>query len=199
MRPAWPLTAVNADREIGRADFERCKPPLDARHVTLEDKVRYLASATAHPGGGTPAVIETHMSWVFLAGNARAEAQEAGAYSRSWTFLRWRRASSIVAKKCASTALRPRRLRGRRSAVRAARWRAGDRPRGGSSRRQVVDWLVQMHRIPRERMLDVALSTGPYLPKTLSDWASGSRSSSSVRSRLQLAGPPTWSASSLRR
>src|SRR5512145_2546159 len=34
--------------------------------VTLEEKVRFLASAAAWPEAQRPDVIETHMSWVFL-------------------------------------------------------------------------------------------------------------------------------------
>ena len=34
--------------------------------VTLDEKVRFLASAAAWRQAGRPDVIETHMSWVFL-------------------------------------------------------------------------------------------------------------------------------------
>jgi len=70
MRPALALDGGQRRPGDRPRRLRKMQPaPLDALHVTLEDKVRYLASAAAHPGGGTPAVIETHMSWVFLAGN----------------------------------------------------------------------------------------------------------------------------------
>ena len=128
--------------------------------ITLEDKVRYLSSATAHPGGGTPAVIETHMSWVFLAGSHVLKLKKPVRTS----FLDF---STLAAREfnCREEVRLNRRLApgiyigvvpllacpdGRL----AVGWTAT--PAEG----QVVDWLVQMHRIPRERMLDVALAAG---------------------------------------
>jgi aminoglycoside phosphotransferase family enzyme len=134
--------------------------PLDARHVTLEDKVRYLASACETSGGGTPAVIETHMSWVFLTGDRVLKLKK----PVRTPFLDF---STLAAREfnCREEV----RLNGRlapgvyvgvvpllaRPGGALAIGRA-ESPADG----QVVDWLVQMHRIPRERMLDVALSTG---------------------------------------
>ncbi len=134
--------------------------PLDAPLVMLEDKVRYLASAAAHAGGGTPAVIETHMSWVFLAGDRVLKLKKPVRTS----FLDF---STLAAREfnCREEVRLNRRLAPgvyvgvvpllARSDGTLAIGRA-EGPADG----QVVDWLVQMHRIPRERMLDVALSAG---------------------------------------
>lgn len=127
--------------------------------VTLDEKVRFLASEAAWPGKRRPDVIETHMSWVFLGGdvvlklkkpvrtefldfstlaarefNCREEVRlnlrlAPGVYLGVLPLLREPDGTLAVGSGTAMTAT-------------------------------VIDWLVRMRRIPRERMLDVAVPAG---------------------------------------
>ena len=131
-----------------------------ARYVPLADKLRFLASADAHSGKAVPEVIETHMSWVFLAGDRVLKLKK----PVRTPFLDF---STLAAREFNC-----------REEVRLNRRLAPDvyvgvvpllaLPGGGlaigdidgARRGTVVDWLVQMHRLARERMLDVAGPAG---------------------------------------
>jgi aminoglycoside phosphotransferase family enzyme len=161
----------------------------DLPHVALEDKVRYLASAAAHPGGDPPAVIETHMSWVFLAGD-RVLKLKKPVRTPLLDF------STLAAREfnCREEVRLNRRLAPgiyvgvvpllARPGGGLAIGRAEGRAEG-----QAVDWLVQMHRIPRERMLDVALLAGTVSTADIDRL--GARLAQFFRSAVpvQLAGP----------
>jgi aminoglycoside phosphotransferase family enzyme len=128
-----------------------------APSVTLADKVRFLASPRAQPATGAPEVVETHMSWVFLAGDDVLKLKKPVRTS----FLDF---STLAAREynCHEEVRLNRRL--------APGVYLGVVPlvldeRGLSVGPEhdhgvVVDWLVHMRRLPRERMLDAALVAG---------------------------------------
>jgi uncharacterized protein len=130
------------------------------RPVPLQDKVRFLASARAHADRGLPEVIETHMSWVFLAGDrvlklkkpvctplldfSTLEARELNC--REEVRLNQRLAPDVYLGVVPLIARADGTL-----AVGSV-----DVPVHGTA----VDWLVQMRRLERGRMLDVAIACG---------------------------------------
>ena len=130
------------------------------RVVPLQEKVHFLASAQAHAGRGPPEVIETHMSWVFLAAD-RVLKLKKPVRTPLLDF------STLEAREFNC-----------REEVRLNRRLAPDvylgvvpllaPPEGGLTVGSVdapgpgtvVDWLVQMRRLERGRMLDVAIAAG---------------------------------------
>ncbi|MDJ0951294.1 MAG: hypothetical protein QNJ94_20475 [Alphaproteobacteria bacterium] len=124
--------------------------------VTLADKVRFLSACQAYasrPRGVT--VIETHMSWVFLAGERAYKLKKPVRYP----FLDF---STLAAREADA-----------RKEIRLNRRLAPDLYLGvqpltvdasgqlaldGQGR--IVDWLVAMGRLPAARMLDQAIANG---------------------------------------
>jgi aminoglycoside phosphotransferase family enzyme len=130
---------------------------LAARDVPLADKVRFLASLGARPGQSEPEVVETHMSWVFLAGDRVLKLKKPVRTS----FLDY---STLAAREfhCREEVRLNRRLAPGvyLGVVPLLLGEAGlsiGRAKGDG---MVVDWLVRMRRLPRERMLDAAVVAG---------------------------------------
>jgi uncharacterized protein len=132
---------------------------FSATAVTLDEKVRFLASAAAWPEVGHPDVTETHMSWVFLGGGSVLKLKK----PVRTEFLDF---STLAAREfnCREEVRLNLRLA---PGVYVGALPLVQMPDGalaiGSSAAvigKVIDWLVHMRRIPRERMLDVALSAG---------------------------------------
>lgn len=124
--------------------------------ITLDEKLRFLRQPAAYECGNDEVVVEeTHMSWVFLVGKRAYKLKKPVCYS----YLDF---STVEA-----------RARDCREEVRLNRRLAPDvylgvvpltvASGGGLSiggNGVPVDWLVVMRRLPRERMLDRALSGG---------------------------------------
>ena len=156
--------------------------------VKLDEKVRFLASAAAWPEAGRPDVIETHMSWVFLGGDSVLKLKK----PVRTEFLDF---STPAARQfnCGEEVRLNRRLA---PGVYVGVLPLVQMPDGalavGFSAAvigTVIDWLVQMRRIPRERMLDVALSAGRVQIEDIDRL--GERLAQFFRSaeRVQLDGP----------
>src|SRR5512145_588520 len=121
------------------------------REYHLEDKVAWLCSRL-EPGDEA---IETHFAWVFLLGD------------RAWKLRKPVRRdpmdySTLDARRRGSEAevrlnrrLAPHVYLGIRPLTRTAR---GQFAIGGDG--AIVDWLVEMHRLDRHRMLDEMLASG---------------------------------------
>jgi len=125
-----------------------------------EEKVRFLASPAAH-GGRVPEVVETHMSWLFLAGDRVLKLKKPVRTS----FLDF---STLAAREfnCGEEVRLNRRLApglyvGARPLVRTP---DGQLKIGAAPGAEVVDWLVDMRRLPQARMLDVAIRAGTASP-----------------------------------
>jgi aminoglycoside phosphotransferase family enzyme len=128
--------------------------------VGIEDKVRFLASAAAH-GGYAPQVVETHMSWVFIAGNRVLKLKK----PLRMAFLDF---STLAARafNCREEVRLNRRLApGVYTGVTPlVRMSGGQLAIGTAPGAEVVDWLVDMRRLPQQRMLDVAIRAGAASP-----------------------------------
>jgi len=127
--------------------------------VTLDEKVRFLASAAAWPETRRPDVIETHMSWVFLGEDSvlklkkpvRTEFLDFSTLAaREFNCREEVRLNRRLAPSVYLGVLPLLKLSNGALAVGSA----------ASMTATVIDWLVQMRRIPRERMLDVAVPAG---------------------------------------
>lgn len=128
--------------------------------VSTEDKVRYLASPAAH-GGRRPDVIETHMSWLFSAGD-RVLKLKKPVRTDCLDF------STLVLREfnCSEEARLNRRLApdvyvGVLPLVAYSDGTLAIGPQAGA---ETVDWLVAMRRLPAARMLDVAIRAGTVSP-----------------------------------
>lgn len=125
----------------------------DAPETSLEEKVGFLKSPAAYlPRPAEVGVEETHMSWVFLAGERVYKLKKPVRYA----FLDF---STIEARErnCREEVRLNRRLAedvylGVAPLTRGDDGRLSINGEGG-----VVDWLVVMRRLPRERMLDRAI------------------------------------------
>jgi aminoglycoside phosphotransferase family enzyme len=137
--------------------MERASPGSAA--VTLDEKVRFLASAAAWRQAGRPDVIETHMSWVFLGEHSVLKLKK----PVRTEFLDF---STLAAREfnCREEVrLNLRLAPGVYLGVLPLVQRPDVVLAVGSSAAvigTVIDWLVHMRRIPRERMLDVAVPAG---------------------------------------
>lgn len=127
----------------------------------LAAKVRFLASAVAHDAAGPVTAIETHMSWVFLAGDRAWKLKKP--MSTPWldysTLARRRQACRDEVR--LNRRLAPTVYLGVVPLLRTATGLqvgalAAPLPEGGV----VLDWLVVMQRVPDERLLDHALAAG---------------------------------------
>jgi aminoglycoside phosphotransferase family enzyme len=128
--------------------------------VGTEDKVRFLASASAH-GGQPPEVVETHMSWLFIAGDRVLKLKK----PVRTTFLDF---STLAARafNCREEVRLNRRLapdvyNGVTPLVRTS---DGTMALGAVPGAEVVDWLVDMRRLSSGRMLDAAIRAGTASP-----------------------------------
>ncbi len=130
--------------------------PAMAAEPSLADKVRFLGTASAYPHGPDDVIVkETHMSCVFLAGERVFKLKKPVRHS----YLDF---STLEAREhfCREEVRLNRRLApgiylGVRPLLRSS---AGSFVLDGSG--DVVDWLVEMHRLPAESMLDARLEAG---------------------------------------
>jgi aminoglycoside phosphotransferase family enzyme len=131
----------------------------EARHDAL---LAFLRTPAAHAEGGrVPAcveAIETHMAWVFVAGQHAMKLKKPVRYP-SLDY------STAVAREAAcreEVRLNRRLAPDVYEGVTAVQWHNGRfvlvaDPIPGSATEPAVDWLVRMRRLPRERMLDRAI------------------------------------------
>jgi uncharacterized protein len=120
----------------------------------LDAKVRFLSSAAAH-GAGTEAVdvIETHMSWVFLAMDRVLKLKKPVRFP----FLDFSTLADREFQCREEVRLNARLAPGVYLGVRALQWHAGAfalvAPEQLPAPGRTVDWLVLMRRLPQQRML----------------------------------------------
>jgi aminoglycoside phosphotransferase family enzyme len=135
-----------AARLPGSDDAEGC--PLEAKIAHLRDPGSYS------PPTSKVQVVETHMSWVFLT-DLHAWKLKKPMRREFFDF------STLAARKsnCETEVRLNRRLAAHvyLAAVPLVRQAAGALALGACGR--PVEWLVQMRRLPRQRMLDVALAS----------------------------------------
>lgn len=141
---------------LGPSDSVQGAKPAAAAEPSLADKVRLLSTASAYPHGPTDLTVkETHMSWVFLAGDRVFKLKKPVRYP----YLDF---STLEAREhfCREEVRLNRRLApGIYLGVRLlTRSPAGNLVLDGSG--EVVDWLVEMQRLPAECMLDSRLKAG---------------------------------------
>ncbi|WOJ89722.1 hypothetical protein RZS28_18400 [Methylocapsa polymorpha] len=128
----------------------------DAPETSLEEKVEFLQSPEAYyPRPAEVAAEETHMSWVFLAGERVHKLKKPVRHS----FLDFR---SIEAreKDCREELRLNRRLAEDVYLGVAPLTRSDDGRLAIEGQGRTVDWLVVMRRLPRDRMLDSAILAG---------------------------------------
>lgn len=127
----------------------------------LEEKVRFLRSPGAH-GPETPAVeaIETHMSWVFVAGDQVLKLKKPVRFP----FLDFSTLAARAHYCHEEVRLNARLAPGIYLGVRALQWHRGSlcllAPERLPASGQTVDWLVLMRRLPEGRMLHRLIAEG---------------------------------------
>lgn len=123
--------------------------------VTTADKVRFLSSPATYPGSPPVEVRETHMSWVFLAGEYVYKLKK----PVRTPFVDFRTLAAREAN-CREEVRLNRRLAGDvyRGVVALTSDARGQLRLAGAG--ETVDWLVEMRRLPEERMLDRAIAAG---------------------------------------
>lgn len=126
------------------------------RDVPTQDKVAFLSSPAAYPGPVRDVEVrETHMSWVFLAGDRVYKLKKPVKYS----FLDFSTLSAREADCREEVRLNRRLAPGIYLGVaRLAVGADGELVLDGKG--APVDWLVTMRRLPSERMLDQAILRG---------------------------------------
>lgn len=131
--------------------------------TTLKETVAFLGQPGAYPGDAAAVVaLETHMSWIFLAGGLAVKLKKPVRND----FLDYRSLESR--RQGCEDALR---LNGRLApdvyldAVPLAREPTGALAIGGAGK--PVDWLLRMHRLPSDRMLDRAIRAGAVKTREL--------------------------------
>jgi len=131
----------------------------------LEAKLQFLQSAAAHAGSGLPVEsIETHMSWVFLAGDRVLKLKKPVRHA----FLDFSTLQSREFYCREELRLNARLAPGVYLDVLALQWHDGNfsllpawrLPAPG----QTVDWLVLMRRLPAQHMLDQRIASGDVTP-----------------------------------
>lgn len=137
-----------------RERHEEARNGLD--HPGLRDKVEALARPDAYPDApGTVEIVETHMSFVFLAGDRVYKLKKPVRYPfLDFTRLAARRAN-CEAEVELNRRLAPDVYLG---VVPLARAPGGRLAVGGEG--EVLDWLVAMRRLPARLMLDRTISEG---------------------------------------
>jgi len=121
--------------------------------LTLSEKVAHLSRPESYPGKPAAVeVVQTHMSWVFLAGDRVYKLKKPVRYP----FLDYSTAEARR-ESCEREVLLNRRLAGDiyRRVVPLTLRDDSTLKLGGSGR--AVDWLVEMRRLPAHRMLDAAI------------------------------------------
>jgi aminoglycoside phosphotransferase family enzyme len=147
--------AANAPSVDARVD----EPPVD-----LESKVRFLRSPAAHGMAGEVTAIETHMSWVFLAGDFALKLKKPVRFP----FLDFSTVAARAFHCREELRLNHRLAPGVYLGLRALRWTDGRLALGpltsAPAEDGVADWLVAMRRLPGHRMLDRLVAAGTVGP-----------------------------------
>jgi aminoglycoside phosphotransferase family enzyme len=125
----------------------------NTRAVDTQEKVAFLGSPAAYPGGPVEVdVIETHMSWVFLANNSVFKLKKPVKYP----FLDFSTVAAREADCRLEVHLNQRLAPGIYLCVVALTLEA-NATLSLNGTGKVVDWLVKMRRLPADRMLDQAI------------------------------------------
>jgi len=155
---ACPLTAVNG--LPGKAKLPMPADLPSAPSASTEEKLRFLASPAAH-GGVRPDLIETHMSWLFVAGDRVLKMKK----PVRTPFLDF---STLAEREsnCREEVRLNRRLAPDVyvGVVPLAATGDGRMALGATAGAQPVEWLVEMHRLPADRMLDAAIRSSTAGP-----------------------------------
>jgi uncharacterized protein len=128
--------------------------------TALVDKVRFLSSPAAHPGASGPVVArETHMSWVFMAGDKVYKLKKPVRFAYLDFSTLDRRVAACRAEYLLNQRLAPDVYLGLAPLTCSTGGLAisGDGP--------VVDWLVVMRRLDEAQTLDTALRGGWLEPQ----------------------------------
>jgi aminoglycoside phosphotransferase family enzyme len=126
------------------------EPTLD---TPLEKKVAFLSKPEAYPHAPSDVLVEeTHMSWVFLAGDRVYKLKKPVAYAFLDFSTLERREFNCREEVRLNRRLAPDVYLGVISLVADGRGRLS---LGGQGK--IVDWLVEMRRLPAQRMLDAAI------------------------------------------
>lgn len=131
-------------------------------------RLRFLQSPAAHAGlGGAPApvqTIETHMSWVFLAGEHALKLKKAVRFP----FLDFSTLASREHHCREELRLNTRLAPGIYLGLRMLRWQQGAlalvAPEAVAPGGETLDWLVLMRRLPAAQMLDRRIAEGRVTP-----------------------------------
>lgn len=130
--------------------------PDDPQPVSLREKVAFLARREAYPEfAGEVAVLETHMSWVFLTEKRAYKLKKPLRYPRRDGRFLWGREFLCREEVRLNRRLAPDLYLGVSALSVTAE---GQLALQGGGR--TVDWLVVMRRLPAERMLDNAIEAG---------------------------------------
>jgi aminoglycoside phosphotransferase family enzyme len=122
--------------------------------------VRFLASPAAH-GGVRPDVIETHMSWLFAAGDRVLKLKKPVRTPYLDFSTEAARAFNCREEVRLNRRLAPDVYIGVTPLVAAADGQLALGPAPGAA---AVDWLVEMHRLPADRMLEAAIRSDTVDP-----------------------------------
>lgn len=127
---------------------------MPAPMITLEEKLRFLASPAAYGDRDQVSVIETHMSWLFFVGGYAFKLKKPVRYP----FLDF---STIEARRrdCEAEVRLNARLAGD-TYIGVLPLRAGGGTLALGGEGEIVDWLVKMKRLPAEDMLDARILGG---------------------------------------
>lgn len=138
-------------------------PRSRTSEAEAREKLAYLSDGRHLTGRSCPVeVIETHFAWVFLAGRWAYKLKKATRQSSMDYRSLARREEGCRAELRLNRRLAPRvylRL------VPLVRGRSGTLELGG--RAHVLDWLIQMRRLPAARMLDRLIASGSVRPGDL--------------------------------
>jgi aminoglycoside phosphotransferase family enzyme len=154
MRGEPPLRSLV--RELGRGHFADGGCLNQAKRVTTAEKVRFLASLEAYPGATGPVgVEETHMSWVFLVDERVYKLKKPVRYPFLDLSTLEARQANCRSEDRLNRRLAPDVYLGVVSLTAGVNDRLTIAGKG-----EIVDWLVKMRRLPADRMLDRAITTG---------------------------------------
>jgi aminoglycoside phosphotransferase family enzyme len=135
----------------------------EAAAVVLERKVRFLSSPEAYPHRPPEVLVkETHMSWVFLAGDRVFKMKKPVRYPHLDFASLEARESNCREEVRLNARLAPHTYLGVMPLRMTADGRLTLEVEG-----EVVDWLVRMRRLPEERMLDRLIAQGSVMDTDL--------------------------------
>lgn len=131
---------------------------MTAADITLADKVRFLRDPRAYPGRPPVDVHETHMSWIFLAGDRAYKLKK----PVQWPYLDFstcrRREIACREEMRLNRRLAPDVYLGVAALLLDEQGLRLGAPDGDAGR--VVDWVVVMRRLTTDRSLDLRLRAG---------------------------------------